>query len=362
FTVSVTLIIGTIIVYRQIQHAKNRPIGYDREGLVSVQMNTADIHDHYQAFRSDLIKTGAVLEIAESYSPLTGVWSNNSGYDWEGKDPNLQDDFGNIGVSHEYGKTVGWQFKYGRDFSRAFATDSTSFVLNESAVKFMGLKNPVGAIVRIGTEQHKVVGVIKDVLMSSPYEPVKPTIFYLAAFAGDFVHFRLKPQLSAPDALKRIEPIFRKYSPGTPFDYKFVDQEFAKKFDGEERIGKLSGVFASLAIFISCLGLFGLTSFMAEQRTKEIGVRKVLGASVFNLWQLLSKDFVRLVIISFLISAPVAGYFMKNWLQKYDYRTELSWWIFAVAGLGALVITVLTVSFQAIKAATANPVKSLRTE
>ncbi|MES2734135.1 MAG: ABC transporter permease, partial [Bacteroidota bacterium] len=266
FTVSVTLIIGTMIVYRQIQHAKDRPIGYDRDGLISIQMNTSDIHDHYQAFRNDLVKTGMVIEVAESHSPLTGVWSNNSDYVWEGKDPHLQADFGAIGMSHEYGKTVGWKFKKGRDFSRAFATDSVGFVLNEAAMKYMGLENPIGETIKWDNQHYKVLGVIEDMLMSSPYEPVKPTIFYLSKYAGDFVNIRIHPKVSAIEALKSIGPVFQRYSPATPFDYKFVDQEFAKKFDGEERIGKLSGVFAGLAIFISCLGLFGLASFMAEQR------------------------------------------------------------------------------------------------
>jgi putative ABC transport system permease protein len=204
--------------------------------------------------------------------------------------------------------------------------------------------------------------VIKDMVVESPYSPVRPTLFHLSAFPGNVVIAKLNPAAGTSEALRKIETIFKKYNPAQPFDYQFVDEEYAKKFGNEQRIGKLAGFFAILAIFISCLGLFGMASFVAEQRTKEIGVRKVLGASVFNLWRLLSKDFVLLVLLSCAIAIPIAYYFLHEWLQKYEYRTEISWWIFAVAVTGALVITLLTVSFQAIKAAIANPVKSLRTE
>jgi ABC-type antimicrobial peptide transport system permease subunit len=199
-------------------------------------------------------------------------------------------------------------------------------------------------------------------VMESPYQPAKQTIFYLSPGDFDDIIVRINPALSAHEALIKIGAICKKYSPSVPFAYKFVDEDYAEKFDDEERIGKLARVFSVLAIFISCLGLFGMASFMAEQRTKEIGVRKVLGASVLNLWGLLSKDFVMMVLIALLIATPLAYYFMYNWLQNYQYRTELSGWIFVAAGFGALVITLITVSFQSIKAALANPVKSLKTE
>jgi putative ABC transport system permease protein len=265
-------------------------------------------------------------------------------------------------VSYDYGKTIGWQFVQGRDFSREFSSDTMSFILTESAVKFMNLKNPVGEIVKWDSYPFKVIGVIKDMVVESPYAPVRPSIYHLTASPSDLVIAKINPNTSASDALNKIQNVFQKYNPTQPFDYKFVDDEYAKKFGNEQRIGKLASAFAALAIFISCLGLFGMASFVAEQRIKEIGVRKVLGASVFDLWQLLSMDFVVLVFISLLIAVPVAYIFMNNWLLNYQYRTEISWWIFASAGIGAFVITILTVSFQAIKAALANPVKSLRTE
>ncbi len=361
FTVSIALIIGTIIVFRQIQFAKNRPVGYSRDGLITVDMNTPDLYGHYDAIRSDLLATGVVENMAESSSPPTGVHSNQIGFDWEGKDPNTLPLFGTIGTTQDFGRTIGWQIKDGRDFSKNFA-DSTSMILNESAVKLTGLKNIVGKNIKFNDKQYSVVGVIKDMVMNSPYEPVQPTVFLMNPDWVGLIVIRIKPSVGVHEALAKIETVFKKFNPGAPFDYKFTDEEYAKKFSDEERIGNLSTFFAVLAIFISCLGLFGLASFVAEQRTKEIGIRKVLGASVFTVWRLLSKDFLLLVIISCFIAVPIAWYYLYHWLEKYQYRTEISWWVFVIACAGAAVITILTISFQAIKAAVANPVKSLRTE
>ena len=261
-------------------------------------------------------------------------------------------------------RDIGWHFVDGGDFSRA--TDSTGIILNESFVKLAGLKNPVGKTLIWDPKWRKpksytVLGVIKDMVSLSPYEPTIPTVYFIED-NYTWINIRINPNVSASEALPKIEAVFKKLVPAAPFDYKFADVEYATKFAAEERLSKLVRVFAMLAIFISCLGLFGLASFIAEQRTKEIGIRKVLGATVTNLWQLLSKDFVVLAIISCLIAAPIAYYFMNEWLQKYTYRTQISWWMFVVAGAGALFIALVTVSFQAIKAALANPVKSLRSE
>ncbi len=361
FSVSVILIIGTIVVYRQIQHAKNRPVGYNRESLVYAGLNET-IHKKYDALRNELKGSNVVVEMSQATSPATEVWNSNGGFDWAGKDPNQAVDFPNNGVSFEYGKVIGWQIKEGRDFSREFATDSLAFILNESAVKFIGLKNPIGQTLKWDDRPYKIIGVIKDMLVESPYEPIRASLFHVDTSQRSVVMLKINPSLTPSAALAKIENTFKKYDPATPFEFKFVDDAFNKKFGDEERIGKLSTVFAGLAVFISCLGLFGLALFVAEQRTKEIGIRKVVGASVFNLWKLLSKDFVGLVIIACAIAVPLAWYGMHQWLQKYDYRTAISWWIFGVTILGALLITILTVSFQAIKAAIANPVKSLRTE
>ena len=362
FTVSIILIIGTIVVFQQIQFAKNRPVGYSREGLIQLQINTPEFYGHEEAIRTDLLKTGAVVEMAESSSPPTGVWSDRSGFDWHGKDPSLQTEFGAIAVSHEYGKTVGWQFSEGRDFSKEFATDSSALILNEASVKFMGLKKPIGETIKWDNKNYKVIGVIKNMVMESPYDPVRQTVYALKNEELSFILIKINPSLSAAAAIPGIQSVFRKYAPSAPFDYKFVDENFAKKFTTEDRVGKLSSSFAALAIFISCLGLFGMASFMAEQRIKEIGVRKVLGASALSITKLLSFDFIKLVIVSIAIATPVAWYAMDKWLRGFAYRINVSWEIFLVAGLLAVAVALITVSFQSIKAAIANPVKSLRTE
>jgi len=362
FTVSVTLIIGTIIVYQQINYAKNRPVGYTREGLIGVEINTPELVGHYDALRTDLLKTGAVENMAESSSPATTISSNQIGFEWKGKDPDAIPVLGTIAVTHDYGSTIGWSIKEGRDFSRSFATDSSGVILNEAAVKLMGFKSPLGQVIKYNDKPLTVTGVVKNMIMDSPYIPVQPSVFMLNYDWANVIIIKIKPGMPVRTALIKIESAFKKISPDNSFAYKFTDTEYALKFNSEERIGNLATFFAVLAILISSLGLFGLASFVAEQRTKEIGVRKVLGASVYNLWSMLSKDFVLLVIISCLIAGPVAWYFLNQWLQAYEYRTSISWWIFAVSALGALSITLLTVSFQAIKAALANPVKSLRTE
>jgi len=367
FTVSVILIIGTIVVFRQIGYVKDRPVGYSRDGLVMIPINSDGLRNHYESFRNEVLRTGTVEEMALSESPLTAVYISNSGYTWEGKDPAMTDDFSTVKVNAEFGKVARWQIIEGRDFNRDLATDSLSFIINEAAVKYMGLKEPVvGQQIKWGKNgSYTIIGVVKDMIMRSPFDAARQTIFFEhAGFVSNLnnIDVRIRPNVSTAAALDKIASIYKKYDAENPFEYRFVDQEYAKKFSNEERVGKLAGFFTTLAIFISCLGLFGLASFVAEQRTREIGVRKVLGASILNLWQLLSSEFLRLVLLSLLIGGPIAWWFMQGWLQNYHYHADLSWWIFAIAGTGAVLITILTVSFQAIKAAMASPVKSLRTE
>lgn len=363
FTVSVALIIGTVIVYQQIQHTKNRPVGYDRNGLVMIEMSTPEFYGKYDVLRAELKRKGAIAEMAESSSPLTGVWNNNGGFDWEGKDPNLDTDFATFWVTHEYGKTVGFRMAEGRDFSRDFPTDSSAILINEAAIEFMNLKDPVGKTIRWGRNRsYTIAGVVKNMIATSPFEQVKQAVYLLNYENVNWMTLRLNPEKSTQESLAIIEEVFKKVIPSAPFDYKFADEEYAAKFAQEERVGKLATFFAGLAILISCLGLFGLASFVAEQRTKEIGIRKIVGASVFNLWQLLSKDFVLLVLIACAVAIPLAYYYLEGWLQDYDYRISIRWWVFALSVAGAVMITLITVSFQAVKAALANPVKSLRTE
>ncbi|HTE10791.1 MAG TPA: ABC transporter permease [Chitinophagaceae bacterium] len=366
FTVSIALIIGVIVVFRQIQLGKDRPVGYNRNGLITITTPTDEIHDHMEAFRQDLERTGAVTAVAESVNRVTTLGFATNGLQWNGRQLDQNFWIGKAYISPEYGKTIGWQIVEGRDIRKGYAPDSTAMILNETVVKYMGLKKPVGTVITetmFGkTTSYTVIGVVKDMLMQSPYRPVKETVYMAENGKTYNVNVRINPAINSSVALAAIEKVFRAYAPGSPFEYRFIDTDYAGKFADEERVSKLAGFFAVLAIFISCLGLFGMASFMAEQRTKEIGVRKVLGASVFNLWQLLSKDFVILVGISLLIAVPLAYYFMNGWLENYALRTNLSWWIFAMAGCGALIITLFTVSFQAIKAALMNPVRSLRSE
>ncbi|MDT3404642.1 ABC transporter permease [Mucilaginibacter terrae] len=362
FTVSVTLIIGTIIVFRQIKHAQNRPVGYQREGLVNIPMRSPDLDGHYNAIRQDFLRTGVVADMAESSSRVTAISSNQIGFDWQGRNPNTTPTFGTISVTHDYGKTIGWQIMQGRDYSRSYSADTSGIIINEAAAKIVGFKNPVGQTIVFNSKPLTITGVVKDMIMESPYIPTQPTVYVLRYdWAGEIL-VRIKPGVPVHDAITKLEAVMKRHDPKGAFEYKFVDDLYASKFENEQRIGNLATLFAILAIAISSLGLFGLASFVAEQRTKEIGVRKVLGASVYNLWSLLSKDFVVLVLIACFIAIPLAWYFLSGWLQAYEYRTSISWWIFGLSGLGAMFITLLTVSFQAIKAAITNPVKSLRTE
>ena len=368
FTVSVAFIIGTFIVMQQINHAKNRPVGYDKEGLIQVPTFAQDFEGKTDFMINEFKNSGAVIDMATSSSPTTRIWSNRSGFTWEGKPDGFQEDLAWTEVSVDYAKTIGLKILEGRDFSREFASDSVGILINQTAKKYLGVSDPVGMLIRDTDEEDpsptmKIIGVIEDVIASSPYEPVKQA-FYVYDRNDNFSYYtlRLNPNQSASQNIAVIERVFKQHFPDIPFEYDFVDEEYGEKFAAEERIGNLSGIFTALAILISCLGLFGLTSFVAEQRTKEIGVRKVLGATVFNVWNMLSKDFLKLVIISCFIAVPIAYYVMNGWLQEYPYRVILKWWIFVLAMLGAMGITVLTVSFQAIRAAKQNPVKSLRTE
>jgi len=368
FTVSVAFIIGTVIVMQQINYAKNRPIGYDKEGLVQIPTMSQDFQGKFELMRDEFIASGAVVEMSTSSAPTTNIWSNRSGFVWEGKPEGFQEDLAWTEVSPEYAKSLNLKIVQGRDFSREFPSDSNAVLLNETAVKYMGLENPIGKFIKDDDEEDpspplKIIGVVQDMIAQSPYEPVKQGMYVFDKYGNSsYYNLRLNPAQSASQNLAVIERVFKEHFPDIPFQYDFVDQEYGEKFAAEERIGRLSGIFTALAILISCLGLFGLTSFVAEQRTKEIGVRKVLGASVFNVWNMLSKDFLKLVIISCFIAVPIAYYVMNGWLQEYPYRVILKWWIFALAMLGAMAVTILTVSFQAIRAAKSNPARSLRTE
>jgi ABC-type lipoprotein release transport system permease subunit len=367
FTVSIMLISSTGVIYHQLMFVKDRPVGYSREGLLMIQKKGKDFYDKFETLRSELKRSGAVEEIADAGGPITTTWSGNGGFSWQGFDPLADNNFSTLNVSADFGTTVGWEVIDGRTFSRDIASDSSAIIINEAAAEQMKLKKPVGEIVHWTNlawnmdKDFHIVGVIRNMVMNSPFEPVDPAIYLNMGGAG-WMYLRINRQMSAAEALPKIEATFNKVIPDAPFDYKFASQEYGAKFATEDNVGRLAVVFTTLAIIISCLGLFGLASFVAEQRTKEIGIRKVLGASVPNLWIMLSREFVILVVVSCIIAVPAAYNLLYHGISRYDYRTNIAWWIFAAASGGALVVTLATVSFQAVKAALANPVNSLRTE
>jgi ABC-type antimicrobial peptide transport system permease subunit len=368
FTVSVALIIGTMVVMNQIQFSKDRPVGYSKEGLIQIPVMSSEFVGKNDVMRNQFIASGGAVEMAGMSGPATDVWSNRGGYTWDEIPPGFQVDLAYTSVTYEFVETFGLKVKAGRGFSREFASDSNAVILNETAVKYMGITDPIGKYIRYSDVENtdpplQIVGVIEDMVMQSPYSPVKQSIYVFEKYANiAFYNLRINPENSVSKNLELIESTFKANFPNLPFDYQFVDEEYGRKFRSEERIASLAKVFTALAIFISCLGLFGLAAFVAEQRTKEIGVRKILGASVGQLWMILSKDFITLVLISLIIASPIAYYTMSQWLQKFSYRTDISWTVFLIACFGALIITLITVSFQSVKAATSNPVDSLRTE
>lgn len=365
FTFAIILIICTIVVKQQIDYAISRNTGYNKDHLI-YQPITGDIARNYPLIRQELLSSGIATSVTRTNSPLTERRSNGWGQSWEGKDPDDKTSFDRYMADEGLGATAGLHFIQGRDFDlQHYPTDSTGLIINESSLKVMKFKDPIGKTVEdLGIKWH-IVGVIKDFILTNPYEPTRPILICGAKssfMAFNVVHIKLNSNHSTANDLGRAAAIFNKYNPNYTFDPKFVDAEYAKKFDNEKTQGKLAALFAGLTIFISCLGLFGLATYMAENRIKEIGVRKVLGASITGIAALLSKDFVKLVIISFFLAAPLAWWGMHKWLEGYTYRVGIAWWVFALAGLLSVIIALFTVSFQAIKAAVANPVKSLRAE
>ncbi len=362
FTISVALMIGILTVFQQIRFAQNRPVGYNQNSLVEIRMHTPQLYGSYETLRAKLLNSGAVQEMSESVGSVTDDYGGTTKVTWQGKDPDTHPLLMSNKVTQEFGKTIGWQIIDGRDFSREFSTDNASVILNESAVKLMGFKIPLSESITWNEKIYKVIGITTDVIKESPFIPVKPTFFILDYKSVNVINLRLAPQMSINGSLSKVKDVLKECNPAAPFDYRFVDEKYAGKFSDEKRIGKLSGFFAILGVFISCLGIFGLASFIAEQRTKEIGVRKTMGATGFTIWQWLSKDYLILVVISCLTAIPVSWYYISQWLQNYIYHTELEWWFFAVPCICALVITQLTVSFQVIRAALINPVEALRYE
>jgi len=364
FTFAIVLIVSTLIIRQQTTYAQEREAGYEKNNLTYVFLS-GDIQKNYDLIRNDLLEKGIALSVTKTSAPLTEGW-NSGGASWTGRNPNDRTEFNYYNSDGNLVKTAGLQLVQGRDIDmKNYPTDSTAVILNEAAVKAMGFKNPLGQIIDHGqwdADWH-VIGVVKDFILQSPYDPIRPMIIQgPRANWFNLIHIKLNNARSTAVNIAAMEKIFKQYNPNYPFEYHFIDEQYAKKFSDEQKTGTLTAFFAGLTIFISCLGLFGLAAYMAENRIKEIGVRKVLGASVASITTLLSKDFLRLVLISILIASPVAWWAMNKWLSGYDYHIQISWWIFVAAGAISIFITLCTVSFQAVKAAVANPIKSLRTE
>jgi putative ABC transport system permease protein len=362
FGISITLIIGAILVYQQIEFGKNRPMGYDQNNLIYFQKRAEGLKGHFDAMRENLKKSGGVLEMCETSGPVTDMWNINKGFQWQGKDPELKMEFITLDVTPEFGAVSQWNILKGRDFSREFSTDKEAMILNEAAAAQIGFENPIGQIIKWRDTDFKVIGVSKNLVMESPFEKVKPTIFTSRPRNMPFVSMQLNPDLSVSESISRVETVLREFSPNGDLNIKFANEVTGLKFKREEQVAKLAAALSVMAVFISFLGIFGLSSFMVEQRSKEIGIRKLLGASVNSVIQLMSKDFVILIGLSCLVAFPTAYFFMKNWLSKYELRADFSIWVFAAVGLSIFIMTMLTVGLRTAKAALTNPVESLKSD
>jgi len=360
FVMSMLLIVGTVVIYQQLQYVQNKNLGYDRENLILIA-SEGELPGNYAAFKQELLQMSGIQSITHSYSNPLGNGSSTEGVTWTGKDPNAAISFNNTAVGYDYGKTMKVKLIGGRDFSPDFGTDSSNYLINEAAAKRIGYKDPVGQPLTFWDKPGKIIGLIEDFHFNSLHEPIRPLIIRMADGHYGNILIRTQPG-QTKQALESIEALYQKFNPKFPFTYSFVDDEYRKRHRSENVVGTLSTIFALLAIFIACLGLFGLAAFTAEQRVKEIGVRKVLGASVAGIVALLSGDFLKLVFIAILIASPIGWYVMNQWLRNYAYKIEIGWWVFVLAGILSLTIALLTVSFQSIKAAITNPVKSLRSE
>ena len=360
FGFSILLIIGTVVIYQQIQHVKSRDLGYDQENLITLDY-TKEISKSFKSLKAELLQSGVVSSVTKSNSPITEIHSNNF-LGWPGKPEDKRVIFSTIACEYDYLKTMGIKILEGRDFSQEFTSDSSAIIVNKAAMDLMQLKNPIGEQLDLWGKKRTLIGIASNVLMRSPDRQVEPLFMILDPEWTSSVTLRLEATSDLQGSLKKVEDIFKKYNPAYPFQYDFADVEFAKKFTTINMTSQLANLFASLAIIITGLGLFGLAAFTAEQRTKEIGIRKVMGASVAGLVTLISKDFSRLVIVSFVISSPIAWWMLDKFLERYAYRIEISWWVFPVTGLVALIFALIIVSTQALRAAHANPVNSLRNE
>ncbi len=361
FSFAILLIICTLIVLRQIDYAQDRNTGYDG-GAIIYHWNTGDLNKNYNALKRELLSSGLATEVARTGMPLTSPNSDTYGLQWPGKHIDDKTDFDRFAEDGNLIRTAGLRLLYGRDIDLSqYPTDSTAVILNESAVKAMGFKNPIGQTVTDDPNHYHVIGVVKDFVSGSPFEKIRPMVILgPKGFFFNVINIRLAPGPSLTGSIIKLRQLFTQYNPDYPFEYHFVRDDYAAKFRDSQQIATLSGLFAGLTIFISCLGLFGLAAYMAEARIKEIGVRKVLGASVLSITTLLTKEFLALVLLALVIASPIAWFIMNQWLAGFQYRIHIDAWTFLLAGTGSILIAALTVGGQAIAAARSNPARSLR--
>jgi ABC-type antimicrobial peptide transport system permease subunit len=361
FVLSVVLIIGTIVISKQVNYIQTKNLGYDRENLIYVPLE-GDLTPKYEVFKEAALRMQGIQAVTRISNTPTNFGSTTGGVNWDGKNPNLNVEFTQVSVGYDFVRTMKLKIVDGRDYSKNFATDSIGYIINEASLKRIGYTDPIGKPLTMWGKKGKIVGVLKDFHFNSLHDPINPLIIRLRE-DEKFGNILVRTQPGQTKlALATIEKLCNQLNPRFTFSYAFSDEEYQKLYKNEQIVGKLSNSFAFLAIFISCLGLLGLAMFTAEQRIKEIGIRKVLGASVGSLFTLLSKEFLILVLIALFIASPIAWFVMDKWLQNYTYRTNVEWWVFALSGVISVMIALLTVSFQSIKAALMNPVKSLRSE
>ncbi|MEM9855830.1 MAG: ABC transporter permease [Bacteroidota bacterium] len=363
FSISIILIIGTMVINQQIQHAKNRPLGYDTDGVVTTFLQSSDEIKNYEIFKNQVLDKNLASALTLSESTVTNTYINNSGFNWEGKPAGMQDTFVTNGVDYDFGKVVNWEIVQGRDFNKDLASDSMSIIVNQTAVSYLGFDEPLGKTLDAFGGKLTIIGVVKDLLNQGAYEPTKQTIYYYD-FVGrsSVVSIKLNPKINISTALLEIEQVFKSINPESPFDYSFSSDRLKRKYQDEERMSSLAMIASIITIFISSLGIFAMAAFLAERKSKEISIRKILGASVSKIWVLLSKEFALLIVLAGIISTPIAFYLMQEWLADYNYRTTLPWWVFGLGILIAFTITVITISYQTIKAALVNPIDTLRSE
>jgi putative ABC transport system permease protein len=360
FVISIFLISATIVIHQQIQHVKGRDLGYDPNNLIMIPTSAAT-QKNFTVIKDELLKTGNIKAVTRTLSPMTAIWWSSPAPDWDGKPADAEIIVTGNTVDVDFTKTMGVKMLEGKDFAGVPA-DTSGMILNKAAVEAMALKNPLGMQMRYGSKTYTVIGITDNIVMSSPYEPVDPMMMYFGPENTNYITIRLNDGVRPQQAIAQLESVFKRHNPAYPFEYEFVDESFNNKFLTEVLISKITNIFAMLAIFICCIGLAGLASFTIEKRIREIGIRKVLGASLQQLLLLISKEFLKLVFVAFVIAVPLTWWLMFNWLEKYPYRVDIGVWLFMIVGVVILLLTLAVVSINTLRAATTSPVKNLRTE